>query len=258
MELFDALTQIGFTEYEARVYLALLRENPDTGYQVSKKAGIPRSMVYEALGRLSRRGAVLETVEGRATLYRPMRPDVLLDRLHQEHQQLMAGLRQGLEDLYNAPVETHAWSIVGRRTTITYAMQMIREAKIELYLVLSDTDLEDLNETIFKASERGVEICALLTGEGELSCGQVAYHPPLESEVQELTNTLLVIADKREALIASSNHETSATITGNLPLIMIARQFVWMELFAQRIYARLGPDLLEKLDPGDRRIFDSL
>jgi sugar-specific transcriptional regulator TrmB len=258
MELFDALTQIGFTEYEARVYLALLRENPDTGYQISKKAGIPRSMVYEALGRLSRRGAVLETVEGRATLYRPMRPDVLLDRLHQEHQQLMAGLRQGLEDLYNAPVETHVWSITGRRTTITYAMQMIREAKTELYLVLSDTDLDDLHEAIIGASERGVEICALLTGEGELGCGQVAYHPPLESEVQELTNTLLVIADKREALIASSNHETSATITGNLHLIMITRQFVWMELFAQRIYARLGPDLLEKLDPGDRQIFDSL
>ena len=33
-------------------HLALLGENPATGYQVSKKAGIPRSMVYEALGRL--------------------------------------------------------------------------------------------------------------------------------------------------------------------------------------------------------------
>jgi sugar-specific transcriptional regulator TrmB len=258
MELLGALTQIGFTEYEAKVYLALLHENPVTGYQISKKAGIPRSMVYEALGRLSRRGAVLETVDGRATLYRPMRPDVLLDRLHQEHQQLMSGLHQGLVDLYNAPVESHVWSITGRRPTITYATQMIREAAEELYLVLSDTDLEDLTDSIIKAGERGVEICALLTGEGELGCGQVAYHPPLESEVQELTHTLLVIADRREALIASSNHETSATITGNRHLIMIARQFVWMELFAQRIYARLGPDLLERLDPEDRKLFDSL
>jgi Cd2+/Zn2+-exporting ATPase len=39
------LTAIGFTEYEARVYLTLLRENPATGYQLGKTSGIPRSMV---------------------------------------------------------------------------------------------------------------------------------------------------------------------------------------------------------------------
>jgi hypothetical protein len=31
-----------------------------------------------------------------------------------------------------------------------------------------------------------------------------------------------------------------------------------MEFFTQRIYARLGGDLLAKLDPEDRRIFESL
>ncbi|MEP6988157.1 MAG: helix-turn-helix domain-containing protein [Chloroflexota bacterium] len=66
-----SLTQIGFTEYEATVYLALLRENPATGYQISKTSGVPRAMVYDALSRLHTRGAVLETVENRVTLYRP-------------------------------------------------------------------------------------------------------------------------------------------------------------------------------------------
>jgi hypothetical protein len=31
-----------------------------------------------------------------------------------------------------------------------------------------------------------------------------------------------------------------------------------MELFTQRIYARLGSDLLERLEPEDRQIFESL
>lgn len=52
MDVEADLTRIGFTEYEAKVYLALLRENPATGYQLSKSSGVPRSMVYEALGRL--------------------------------------------------------------------------------------------------------------------------------------------------------------------------------------------------------------
>jgi Cd2+/Zn2+-exporting ATPase len=40
-------------------------------------------------------------------------------------------------------------------------------------------------------------------------------------------------------------------------MVLIARQFVWMELFTQRVYARLGPKLLAQLDPDDRRIFES-
>ncbi|MCZ7670869.1 MAG: helix-turn-helix domain-containing protein [Chloroflexi bacterium] len=56
IDLRTALNKIGFTEYEAKVYLALLREHPATGYQLSKESGVPRSMVYEALKRLHNRG----------------------------------------------------------------------------------------------------------------------------------------------------------------------------------------------------------
>jgi hypothetical protein len=31
-----------------------------------------------------------------------------------------------------------------------------------------------------------------------------------------------------------------------------------MELFAQRIYQQLGADMIERLDPEDRQIFESL
>ncbi|MBN2500501.1 MAG: TrmB family transcriptional regulator, partial [Anaerolineales bacterium] len=94
------LTTIGFTEYEAKVYLALLAENPANGYQVSKHSGVPRSMVYEALGRLEARGAVLKKEDRRATLYRPVPPDVLLDHYEEEHQRTLETLRTGLRSVY--------------------------------------------------------------------------------------------------------------------------------------------------------------
>jgi sugar-specific transcriptional regulator TrmB len=258
VDLLTALTQIGFTEYEAKVYLALLRENPATGYQISKKSGVPRSMVYEALGRLHIRGAVLETSEGRATLYRPLPPHVLLDRHEENHQRLVDGLREGLEERYTAPDEERVWSISGRKAVLAYATRMLRTAQSEVFLVLTDGDLEALYEEITTACEGGLEVNTLLTGEGDLDQGRVVRHPPLESELQGLTNTLLVVVDDSEALIASSNQDTTATITRNPNLVLIARQFVWMELFAQRVYARLGPDLLKHLDPEDRQIFESL
>lgn len=260
MNLQKELMKIGFTEYEAKVYLAMLRDNPATGYQLSKESGVPRSMVYEALKRLHDKGAALETVEGRTTLYQPLPPNILLERQEKEHRRLLRRLRQGLSELYNVLEDDRVWSISGRSTTLAYTIRMLQQAEMELFLVLSDDDLEALRDEIMAANNRGVRVNTLLTGEGLLDCGQVAYHPPLESQLQGLTNTLLVVVDGAEVLIASvsARKETTATITRNDDLVLIARQFVWMELFTQRIYVRLGADLLARLDTEDRQIFESL
>ena len=93
-------------------------------------------------------------------------------------------------------------------------------------------------------------------GVGREAVVEVARHPPLESQLQGLTGMLVEVVDRDEALIASADAEMSATITSNRNLVLIARQFVWMELFTQRISARLGADLLSRLDPQDRKIFD--
>ncbi|HLY29344.1 MAG TPA: helix-turn-helix domain-containing protein [Aggregatilineales bacterium] len=258
MDLIECLVAVGFTEYEAKIYLQLLRDSPTTGYQLAKNAGIPRSMVYEALGRLRNRGAVLETLEERATLYRPLPPDVLLDNHAQEQQQLLESLRAGLRPLYEAPEEEHLWTLTGQQAIYAYAVQMIGEAKESLMFVLPDPGLDRLRASIAQAQARGVLVSALLTGTGNLDSGQVARHPPLESEIQHLTGMLVILADDHEVLIAGKVQDVTGTITRNRHLVAITRQFIWMELFTQRIYARLGPELLAHLEGDDRRIFESL
>lgn len=259
MDLLNDLSAIGFTEYEAKVYLALLKDHPATGYQLSKQAGIPRSMVYEALGRLDARGAVLKTEEPKATLYRPMPPDALLDRLTDDHQRRMRTLREGLNTIYNAQDEGHLWSFTGEPTILSYARDMLGQAQAEAMLVLTDAHLERLHDAIIAAHERGVALGALLTGEGRLEVGQVAHHPPRESQLHKLADSLVVVVDEQEVLIASS-HPTSytATVTTNINMVQIGRQFVWMELFAHRIFSQLGPEALDQLAPEDRSILQSV
>jgi Cd2+/Zn2+-exporting ATPase len=256
--LISNLTRIGFTEYEAKVYLALLAASPSTGYQLSKKSGVPRSMVYEALGRLAGRGAVLQTFEGRATLYRPLPPAALLDRYEEDQQHMLAGLRSGMEKIYHSSDEDKVWSIRGQRAVFSYATQMLRETQRDIYTVLNDPAIFALESELAAIDQRGIDINALLTGESSLSFGQVAFHPPLESELQQLADTLVIVADNQRALIASTKQEMVATITSNRNLVLMARQFVWMELFAQRIYTKLGPDFVQQLDQDDQRLFASL
>lgn len=259
MDLLADLNAIGFTEYEAKVYLALLKDHPATGYQLSKQAGIPRSMVYEALGRLDVRGAVLKTEEAKATLYRPMPPDALLDRLVDDHQRRMETLRQGLTTIYTTRDEGHLWTFSGEDPVLSYAQDMIANADTEAMLVLTDANLERLHAVISEANARGVKIGALLTGEVNLEFGDVARHPPAESQLHKLADSLIVVIDEQEVLIASS-HPTSytATVTTNANMVQIGRQFVWMELFTHRIFSQLGPEVLAQLDPEDRHVLESV
>jgi Cd2+/Zn2+-exporting ATPase len=260
MDLQKQLMQIGFTEYEAKVYLAMLSLYPATGYQLSKESGVPRSMVYESLKRLHAKGAALETMEGRATLYRPLSPEALLTKHAEDISRLIGGLRSELNALYEDQVDNRVWTIQGETAVGTYAAKLINEAQTELYLVLTDDALITLKPEISAAHERGVDLNVLLTGDAPLDFGHVAYHPPLESELQDLTKTIIVVSDNNEVLIGSTKMRGKmlATVTRNADLVMVARQFVWMEMFTQRIYSQIGSELLARLAPEDRQIFESL
>ncbi len=55
------LERFGFTLTEAKVYSALLRSGPSTGYGVAHKAGLARANAYQALEGLVRRGGARKT-----------------------------------------------------------------------------------------------------------------------------------------------------------------------------------------------------
>lgn len=254
MNLLDQLSALGFTEYEAKVYLALLSEHPATGYQISKSSGVPRSMVYEALGRLEARGAVLKSEDEKATLYQPVSPGTILDRYEREACERAAVLRAELLPLYNREETGRLWNFSGRREALAHAGELIDSAEHELMLVLTDADVAALSGRLAEAHARGVALGVILTGDAPFELGQVVRHPKRETELHRMEETLIVVRDEREFLIASGHHFTAATVTTNLNMVLIARQFIWMELFAQRIFARLGPDLLAQLSPEDQQV----
>ena len=254
LTILDQLASLGLTEYESKVYLALLRENPATGYQISKSAGVPRSMVYEALGRLEARGAALRSGDEKATLYRTVSPALLLDRYEREARERTASLRAELLPLYHQEETGRLWNFTGRREALAYASDLINGAHCELMLVFADADLAALHPRLEEAHAREVRMGVILTGDAPFDLGQVVRHPKRETELHRMQETLIVVADEAEFLIASGHLITTATVTTNPNMVLIARQFIWMELFAQRIFARLGSDLLTQLSPEDQQM----
>ena len=61
-DILHALHQLGFTEYEARAYAALVAGGELNGYALAKASGIPRANVYAVAGKLVARGAAVRAV----------------------------------------------------------------------------------------------------------------------------------------------------------------------------------------------------
>lgn len=249
----DVLADLGFTEYEAKTYLSLLKHSPATGYQIGKDAGIPRSMVYEALGRLANRGAVMSLPLGDTTRYAPVPVGVLMDNMRHKYEDALDAAQEVLsrEDL-RTPLE-QVWNIDGRDAVMTRAREMVRTCRRELLVSADDSALVDLLSTIKESAERGVKARLLLSGEAEIGFGEVIRHPKSESELQRTGQSLVVVADSSQCLIGGTGPGETCIWTGNRHVVFIARQFIWQEIFTQRALERLGQEVIGVLSEDERK-----
>ena len=69
VELIAQLKELGFTEYEAKAYTALVQNSHVSAYQVSKNSGIPRARIYDILDVLVEKGLVLKEETADQTTY---------------------------------------------------------------------------------------------------------------------------------------------------------------------------------------------
>src|SRR5699024_11097363 len=66
------LRSLSFTDYEARIYITLLKKNPLNGNEISIASGVPNSKVYENLRRLEEKENVFSVTEGSKKKYVPL------------------------------------------------------------------------------------------------------------------------------------------------------------------------------------------
>ena len=91
--LVRTLSDLGLTNYEARVYLALTRRESSTAAEAARVAGIPRQRIYDVLSSLVNRG-LATTRPGQVTKYAAAHPTDAVERLVSDHRQRLEQLER--------------------------------------------------------------------------------------------------------------------------------------------------------------------
>jgi len=205
-EALRLLREAGYSGYEAKAYLALLAAGAAlNGYEVAKSSQVPRSTVYETLGKLVARGAAFEvTDDANAVSYVPLPSEALIGRLRRQSQETIVGLESVLPAIGMAFAARVVQHLVGDEALISRAIDVIESAQRSLWLSIWPQEGSRLIRAVEAAIERGVDAFTIAYGDLPGLPGRVythSYSPPDVVEDRLQCRLSIVVADHDQAII---------------------------------------------------------
>lgn len=255
-DLLAALGRLGFTQYEGRAYTSLLQSPHITGYELSKRSGIPQSKIYEVLEKLAQKELIVSVQEGGFAQYIPLDPADALARYRDEFTNALELVDTELTHLYSSDHEGGAYvlNLVGSDSVISRAGMMIERAKGGIHLSLWPDALMRLQTVLSQAEARGVGIAMCAYGKAPVHIGTVYEHRTDERLVKNQGGQRMVLAiDKSEVLVAHFSGLGGATghWSRNRGFVEMAVDYIRHDIFGVRILEDFGPMIVEKY--GDSR-----
>jgi sugar-specific transcriptional regulator TrmB len=249
------LQALGFSLYEARVYVALLRHGPQNGNEVSKSAGLPSSKVYSTLERLAVRGVVHSVRRGSTTQYVCISPDELMHRLREDYEEPLDFLEKTLPTLAAFEPAAEVLTVSGLDAIRENSRYIVVDARDEIYLSVWSDDLGSIAEELTAAHRRGVRIFGMLYGdELPLEAGSWLAHSYRQIVTDRIGGRMLtVVADGEEALVGHIPRHGAATAvrTRNPVLALITREYLHHDIVLQRAQLAIGFDEWDRWWQGD-------
>lgn len=260
-ELIESLKDIGLNSYEAKVYLALLKKYPATGYEVSKLADIPQSRAYDTLKALENAQIVMSS-NSKPITYTPIKPKELTKRYKRKINSTLDFLEKKLpnvKDDYTEPILTVQGSFNIREKLI----EIIKNAKRELYLEIWSQDFKYIENDLLDAYNRGLDIKIVGYDDFECMYGTVFKH----SGAREIEHSLggrmvFAAADNAEGLfgkIESKKHDNIASIwTKNEDIVFLIKEFIVHDMYLIDIEKQFPEQLRYFYGKGWKRLKDKV
>ncbi|QJY48143.1 TrmB family transcriptional regulator [Pseudonocardia broussonetiae] len=257
------LQRLGMSGYEAKAYVALIAAGtPLNGYEVAKRSGVPRSTVYETLGKLVSRGAAYEVRAGEASVgYISLPPSALLDRMRREFDASIDTLRDALPAVASPAQVRLVHNLTDRASLLARAEDVVAAARNDLFLSGWPAEIEPLKPVVRRAEAEGVDVSVVSFGEDDDPVGNTTPHRFSTPEVvlENLGCRLLVVsADREQAVIGGVvNGDAWGVYTDDPAVVLVAVEYVRHDIAMHLIAQRFAPDDFESFwtsDPDLRRL----
>jgi sugar-specific transcriptional regulator TrmB len=160
---------LGFTEYEAKCFVAATRVGTGTAKELSDVGNVPRARVYDCMDSLAERGLV-DVQEANPKRYRVVRPQTAIATLQRAFDDRFDRLNDLLPELHTTARESEdddVWVIEGGADVSERMVALVEDAEDSVVVAIGAEGLlsEDLLAALVAADERGVAVTVGSPGE---------------------------------------------------------------------------------------------
>lgn len=161
-EILENLMANGFTEYEAKAYVALVGLGMATAREISEISGVPQGRIYDILKSLAAKGYIA-IQEGTPTFYRAEDPEIAFNALKMD---LCQSIDESVRYLKSQHIETRPqspfWSIHSERGIKNRFRTLIMNATEELIIIAMDPDVLKWGIEDLKRARKRVDLYILV------------------------------------------------------------------------------------------------
>lgn len=242
----ESLKELGFNSYEAKVYLALLKKYPATGYEVSQIADVPQSRAYDTLKTLEKDKIVVAS-NTKPITYTPIKPNSLTQRFKRKITSTIEFLDKNLpnvKDDYTEPI----LSISGGANIREKIIEIIKNAKQEIYIEIWSQDYKFLEPYLLEAYDKGVEIKMVGYDNFKSNFGLVFHHSSAKEIEASLGGRMIILAaDNEEGMIGNSSSvrgENLHTVwTKNPSIVFLIKEFIVHDMYLLDVEENLSEQM---------------
>jgi len=261
-ELVESLKSIGLNSYEAKVYLALLKKYPATGYEVSKLADIPQARAYDTLKALENDNIVTSSATKPVT-YVPIRPKELTKRYRRHITSTLDLLDKKLpnvKDDYTEPV----LSVTGVHSVSNKILEIIKNAKKEVLIALWSQDFKTFEAELLNAYNRGLEVKIVAYDGFPCNFGTVSRHVTGKDIVPTLGGRMVFAAcDNSEGIFGridtlNKNIEPQIVWTQNQDIVFLIKAFIVQDMYLTDIAEQFPEQLKYFYGAGLKKLKDKI
>jgi sugar-specific transcriptional regulator TrmB len=242
------LTHLGLSEYEAKAYITLLKENPLTAYEVAKISGIPSSKIYEVIKKLEKR-QIVQSIHGeRSRMYIPVPPDEFIQNFRLAVEDNLQAIKNELMGIKIGMDTSYTWHIKDYDSLILKAKRMLNTAQNTILFLTWPEELEKLLGTLQSAQNREINIAVVHYGATNVKVGQIYRHPVQDTIYAERgVRGFSIVADSKEALIGKiDDYGTEAIWSMNEGFVIMVEDYIRHDIYFMKIAERFIPLLRER------------
>ena len=255
----EKLMALGFSEYEARIYIELLQKSPATAYELSKRTGIARANAYGTCDSLQNKNAV-EAIRERPVRFVPVPPHLLFANIALRTADVCNELESRLENLATGDRSGFIWSIEGEAAVNAKVREMIQGANESIWIKASGELLEthrNLLKDVMETRENLTSLIVLFGTDAErfkFNANSTVYlHEGSGVRLGNADNLFTISIDHVEALTARMGVDVQAAFTTHEPVVIMADTIIRHDVYMAEIFEHFGTEIEKKFG---RHLYD--